>query len=406
MLSRRIKAWTVLFAAVVMQSCLGGVYAWSVFCKPLQRDYGYHDGQTQLVFGTCIFVFTLSLLFTGRLQDRFGPRPLAIASGLFLAAGYLTASVGGSHFLTLWLGIGVLNGLAIGCGYVCPIATAVKWFPDHKGLVSGLAVAGYGASAIILMKLAQCLTARGWPVLSIFGLVGVVYGAIVVLSGLLLFLPGPIQRAEATAFKRRVLLRDRQFWWIFMAFFTTTFPGLVFLGNLRNICVKGFGNTEYLFGWALIVAAAGNSSGRVVWGFIYDHLHGRRSVLLSMTLTVLSMVAVILTGQRALGFLLAAFWVGFCYGGNFGIFAPEVARLWGAAVMGTVYPLALLSHGITAVVGPSLVGLSYDLTRSYYPGLIFAECVTMLGLGVLWLLDWHHKPALADDPVLPAPVRA
>ena len=230
-----MKRFGVIIAAIMMQGCLGGIYAWSVFVPELQMRFHYSSAQTQGVFGTAILVFTFSLIITGPLLDRFGPRLLSTASGALLAVAYLLASSKGDTFIWLWVAYGVLGGLGIGCGYLCPIATAVKWFPQHKGLVAGLAVAGYGGGAIVLANVAQWLFVRGWEVLSIFHLVGLVYGPLVVFAGFFLFVPQRDCNQKTTPFRRRVLFRDPRFWQLFLAMFCGTFPGLMINGNLKPI---------------------------------------------------------------------------------------------------------------------------------------------------------------------------
>lgn len=398
----KLRGYIVLAVAVVMQTCLGGVYAWSVFIPQLQQNFGYQNWQTQLVFGTTIFTFTFSLIVTGRMQDRFGPRPMAIASGLLLSAGYLISWRGGHYFPLLLLGNGVVVGLAIGAGYVCPIATAVKWFPHRRGLVSGLAVAGYGSAAIILMAIAERLMARGWEVLDVFGVVGVIYGPIVVLCGLLLFLPGPIEHREMAAFRRASLVRDQRFWWLVVALFTGSFPGLILLGNIR-IIGEWLGNDIRVALAALVAVAIGNSLGRVLWGFVYDWLGGRNSVLLLLSTTSVSAMLIAVAGANGAAFIAAAFAVGFCYGGGFAIYAPQTVRIYGPAVMGSVYPFILLAHGLTAVAGPSIVGWIHDTWASYMPGLVGGGAIALTGLLVCWRWAEPMRKAEAEAGAQPAP---
>jgi OFA family oxalate/formate antiporter-like MFS transporter len=299
---------------------------------------------------------------------------------VLLGLGYTVSWLGGSNFVLLWLSSGLITGLAVGAGYVCPIATAVKWFPDRKGLVSGLAVLGYGASAILVTTVAEALLDRGWNVLDIFGAVGAIFGPVVLL-GLLLFLPGPIEPSAAKTFRRRDLAGDGRFWWMFLAFFTATVPALIFIGNLKKIA--GFlGNTSVIASGAVVAMAIGNSAGRVVWGFVYDRLGGRRSALLSIASNALIPAALLTLGGTAGGLLAVSFLAGFCYGGCFGIYAPETARIYGASVMGSAYPFVLLAHGIAAVAGPPIVGCIFDLTKSYTPGLLGGAAIAMIGLCV------------------------
>lgn len=384
-----MRGYLVIAAAVLMQAALGGIYAWSVLADALRESFGYSSAQVQMVFGTCIGVFTLSAIWTGRIQDRLGPRLPAAASALLLAASYLTAWAGGDRFILLWLGIGVLGGLGIGCGYVCPIATAVKWFPRHKGLVCGLAVAGYGAGAIVLSQLASRLMGAGWGVRDVFALVGVVYGLAVLATGLTLVLPpGSLGPSQQPLPPRAVFLRDRRFWFLAAGIFTSTLPGLMIVSPLKAMG-ESFGVWAGSAVLAVSALAVGNASGRIAWGFIFDRLGRRRSTMTLQALIAAS-VAVLLApalaplgpAARAAAFIAAAAFVGFCYGGCFAVYPGSVAQLYGPEIMGTVYPMVLFAHGISAIFGPYLGGLARDLTGSFVPALAVSLAVALAGLAL------------------------
>jgi len=390
-----LKRFTVLAAAVVMQLCLGGVYAWSIFVPALRLDFGFSSAQTQLVFGTAFLVFTVSGVFTGALQDRHGPRWLGVASGAFLAAGYLVASASGGDFALLWLGYGGLVGLGIGCGYVCTIATAVKWFPERKGLVAGLAVAGYGAGAIALSAVAESLLARGWGVLEVLGAVGWSYGPLVAAAGLLLTLPPAARAREPVRFERRRLLRDPRFRALSVAMFCGTLPGLLISGNLKPIGLS-FGLPPVTAALSISAFAVGSGGGRIVWGLLADRLGCRRAALLALVAIAASPFPLLLAGGSEAVFLAAALLAGFCYGSSFAIYPAQVAELWGARVMGTVYALVMVAHGLAAEVGPGAAGLLFDLTGSFTPALLLAAGSAAVGwVAYRVLLD--AEPTLSSD---------
>lgn len=374
-----MKRYLVIIAAIVMQACLGTIYAWSAFVPALRESFGYSSAQMQLVFGTSFLIYACSMIVTGRLQDRHGPRPLAAASGLFVTAAYFLAWAGGNHFVWLWLGIGVLGGLGIGCGYVCPLATAVKWFPNHKGLVCGLAVAGYGGGAIVLANLAQWLMNNGWQALDIFKLVGIIYGPMIILAGMFLFTPREQARQDVYRFSRTALFRDYRFWQLSVAMFCGTLPGLMINGNLKPIGLS-FGLSSSTATMAISFFAVGSATGRILWGFVNDRLGRVRSTVLALSLIAVSALAVLAGESRELGFLIISLFVGLCYGSSFALYPAQVAEIYGAEVMGTVYALVIFSHGLAAVVGPGIGGLLFDLTNSFFPALIFAGAVAAVGV--------------------------
>ena len=378
-----------------MQTCLGWIYAWSAFVPSLQAEFGYTSAQTQLVFGTTILVFTFSMVFTGPLHDRFGPRPLAMASGALLLAAYLLASVTGQNFFPLWLSIGVLGGLGLGCGYVCPIATAVKWFPKHKGLVIGVTLAGYGLGAVILANLVHWLLNNGWEALKIFRLVGITFGPVILLMGLFLFLPYAGGEARAFSFQRKTLLRDKHFWRLCLAMFCGTFPGLVINGNLKPIGLS-FGFDSQAATAAIGFFAIGNAAGRIDCGVINDWLGGEKTTRLVLILIAVSTLTMVMGGEGPSAYLLASFAAGFCYGGNFSLYPAQVAQIYGAGVLGSVYALVLLAHGAAAEIGPVLGGYLHDLTGSFFPALILSFVITVIGLAGYWYLNRSEKKIIHE----------
>ena len=146
--------WFVVVGAILVQLCLGAIYAWSVF-TPILAEAGWSKVQTQGVFAAGLASFAVATVVAGQLMRRTGPRPLAWTGGIVLGAGYVLAGLtGGTNFMATLLLIGVAGGFGIGLAYVVPIAVGMRWFPDKKGFITGLAVAGFGFGATIWVKLA------------------------------------------------------------------------------------------------------------------------------------------------------------------------------------------------------------------------------------------------------------
>ena len=177
--------WLVVAGALIIQVCLGAIYSWSVFVIPLKEVFFYTTTQTQMIFSLALATFALVMIFAGRLQDKKGPRIVATLGGIVLGTGYLLASLTGGSFLLIALTVGIIGGAGIGLGYVCPIAACVKWFPDKRGMVTGLAVAGFGAGAWIFAKVASGFIDT-YGILTSFMYLGVIFMVSVVLGAQLL----------------------------------------------------------------------------------------------------------------------------------------------------------------------------------------------------------------------------
>lgn len=374
-----------------MQTCLGGIYAWSTFVPPLHSEHGLSNAQTQLIFGLTMATFTVGMVFAGRLQDRHGPRLVALVGGVLFGAGYLVAASSGGVFSLLLLGLAIIAGIGIPFGYICALATCIKWFPRRQGLVTGISVAGYGAGAILLSSLATYLLGRGMTVLEVFYWIGLVYGTVVIAAALLLEVPPEAgEVSEQATVQLGKLLRQREFWALVLGMFAGSFAGVVVIGNLKPIGLAG-GLGETVATASISTLAVGNAASRICWGAILDRL-GRATIVISLVFVGLAVLTVLVSGSVATAFLLVALLVGFGYGACPVIYAARVATVWGAPAVGTVYPIVLLFHGLAAITGPYLCGAMYDATGAFVAPLLVAGTVGLAGaLGTWWL-----RPVLAE----------
>lgn len=372
-----------LIAGVVLQACLGGIYAWSVFVPPLRSAFEYTAAQTQIVFGVTIMVFTTSMLVAGRGVDRFGPRPMAFLSAIFIFAGYLAMSIFGDSFAGLLIGMGVLNGLAIGCGYLCAISTGMKWYPERKGLITGLMVAGYGGGAILLSAIAEGLLGAGEEILAVFRMIALIYGPLVFLSGLLLFQPA----AEKETGTRHFIFpaANPVFWALIAAMAFGSYPAISLIGTLKPIALF-YGLPQATAVAAVTALSIGNASGRIAWGFLQDQIGDIKTATMLFIAIFISIVLIPLGSGSSAVFLFGAIFVGFSFGGCLSIFAAQTAHRFGAERLGSVYPFVILFHGIGALIGPWVTGWGFDRSGNYALGISCAAVSAILGLIIYRLL--------------------
>ncbi|HPB30642.1 MAG TPA: MFS transporter [Candidatus Sumerlaeota bacterium] len=372
-----MRKWLVLVSSVLIQLCLGGVYAWSIFVTPLKENYGFTAAQTQMIFGITIGAFTLSMIFAGRLLDRKGPRPIAAIGGVLFALGYVAASLG-SNFLLICLGIGILVGAGTGFGYVCPIATCVKWFPSHKGLITGVAVAGFGGGAIVLSQLAMRLL-KFMDVLSVFRIVGIAYGAVIIASALLLSAPREDKVVGERPPSVMDIIRNRVSWGLCIGMFSGTFAGLMVIGSLKPIGLSR-GLTAETATLGISFLAGGNAIGRLSWGWVYDRF-GKIAIgssLVFLTLAVLGLLAV--GPDSTLWYPLACALTGFGFGACFVVYAAGVCTEFGSQFLGSVYPWIFIGYGASALIGPPIGGLLHDMTGGYSATKLLAAAVCAMGV--------------------------
>jgi len=390
-----VQKYFVLAASIVINLCLGGIYAWSVFVPELVAEYGYTTAQTQIVFGTMICLFTSVTMLTGRMEAKLGPRLMILISALLIFIGYGTAGCSGRNFYILWLGYSIGTGLAIGFGYVTVLALSIRWFEKRKGLACGLVIAGYGCGAILLSSIAQALINRHWAVMSIFRLLSVLLGGLILISTLIICNPPHYHRRKSTATLRyRQVFSSQRFYILALTSALGTFPGLLIIGNLKPMAISfGYGPSTGLL--AIFMLALGNTLGRIIGGLLHDRL---KSAMIQILLGLVAATALLLTsGGLAAALMLAVIWlVGISYGGILANLPAQVAEEYGHENFGLVYPMILAAHGLTALFAAPAGGLIYDRCHTYLPALLLAALLG--GISLLAFCLAYHKTSPASPP--------
>jgi OFA family oxalate/formate antiporter-like MFS transporter len=373
--------WLVLIAGCVIQTILGGIYAWSTFVPYFIKDHGLSSGQCGLVFGVTILTFTVAMIVAGRILVKQGPRFTALVSAGLFASGYLLAALSRGSLPLLILSLGVVAGSGIGFGYVCPLSVGMKWFPEKKGFVTGLTVAGFGAGAILLSYVADHFLVHGMDVLTFFRGFGIVAG--VILFAAALFLsdpPGETSNAAKQGHMHAV------FAWPFsisvIGLFAGTFGGLLIIGNLAPIILKA-GLTEQQAVASVSLFAIGNGLGRIIWGRLFDHIHYRS---IPFSLGGFALAALLLLLPLPYGILMfAVVLIGFCFGANFVVYASTISRFFGTDAFPHLYPICFMAYGVAGIIGPALGGFLADATGTYNTAIYI--CIALVSAaGVLSLV--------------------
>ncbi|MBI5831444.1 MAG: OFA family MFS transporter [Armatimonadetes bacterium] len=392
--------WLIVVGGSLIQLCLGAIYAWSAFTGKLTDHNGpfaFTKVQTQIIFSTSLFTFAVIMaLIAGKWQTKAGPRKVALVGGLVMGLGYIVSSLMPT-FAGMMLGVGLIAGAGIGLTYVCPIAALVKWFPDKKGLITGLAVAGFGFGALIWVKLTEGfkfgpvdltpgwkgLYGAGWTVPQVFMLYGVLFAALIGLGALTLCNPPegwlpegwtpPAPNASAAPsgaanFGPREMTKTPQYWGILVTFVFASVAGLMVIGVIKLFGVEALmahgldkeaANVATGTAMGLFYALA-NGFGRIAWGAISDRLGRQRSLVVLSAIQGVVMLAFYYLGGSVAGLCLGAALVGFNYGGNFALYPAIVADFFGNKNLGLNYPMVFLAYGIGGVIGPILAGRMGD----------------------------------------------
>ncbi len=392
---KAMNRWLVVVGAILIQLCLGAIYAWSVFTKritiPIAEGglYGFSATEAAWVFSAGLATFAVVMVLAGRMQAKIGPRPIAIAGGLVLGIGYMLGGLLGKTFAAQLLYIGIIGGAGIGLAYVVPIAVGVKWFPDKKGMITGLAVAGFGFGATIWVKLAGSWGGGLLNTTNIFGLPGVqsvffIYGIVflvLVLLGSIVMVnppagykprgwnpPAPSDSAKATGaieLTSSEMLRTPQYWLLLLMFIGSGLAGLMVI-----YCIRLFGiDALQASGAAATAEAAGttagsamaayailNGLGRIIWGTASDKIGRKLALFLMCLLQGIVMLLFFKLGGSVAGLTVGACIIGFNFGGNFALFPAATADFFGNKNVGTNYGWVFLAYGVAGIAGPQVAG--------------------------------------------------
>ena len=386
--------WLVVGGAVLIQLALGALYAWSVFTKILTDPAGIYQftaTQTAWIFSAGLATFALVMVLAGRWQARTGPRLMSALGGLLLGLGFVLGGLFGSTFWGQFLFIGVVAGAGIGLAYVVPIAVGVKWFPDRKGMITGLAVAGFGFGATIWVKLAgswfggllNTTSLFGLPsVQSVFLIYGIVFAVLVLLGSLVMVDPpegyspagwDPAQAAvvlksNGAGFTPGEMLRTPQFYAIWLVFAASAIAGLMVIYCIQLFGIdaleyRGVPNAFVVTGTAMAWYAVFNGLGRILWGMISDRI-GRKHAIIAMSmfqgLIMLAMYHGFINFGLAAGLIVGASLIGFNYGGIFALFPAITADYFGDKQIGRNYGWVFTAYGVAGILGPLLAGVFKD----------------------------------------------
>lgn len=389
--------WLVIVGGILIQLCLGIIYAWSVFTVPLTKAVeeggkGFTASQSAWIFSIGLFTFSVFMIVSGKLMERKVPtKRLAAIGGLFLGLGYILAGNLGGSFMSMLLSIGILGGAGIGLAYAVPLKIGISWYPDKVGLVSGLAVAGFGFGATFWIKAAgawfgggllQNLTLFGLPGLeSTFVLYGIILVGFVLLGSITMTLPpegylpegwNPKTDAldpelESVDIHGTAMLRTGQFRLLFSMFLLSAFAGLMVI-----YCIKLFGidalsgksgaaQASVTAGTAMAIYAIMNGLGRILYGRWSDSLGRKKTLRIMMLTQAVMMTAFFWLGQSAVGLMIGAAIIGLNFGGNFALFPAATAVYFGKKNIGENYGWVFLSYGFAGILGPLLAGVVKDI---------------------------------------------
>jgi len=371
-----INRWIMVAAALVIQLCLGVLYAWSVFRPVFESEdgFGWTKVQTGYPYQASLLFFSLGMIVAGRIQDRIGPRKVAMLGGVMLALGAALTGVVGNTVIGVVITYGVLGGLGVGFAYVTPVATLVKWFPDKRGFITGLAVFGFGLATVVFAPVISALLDTA-GIASTFYILAVIFLVLVSGAGSLLRNPPagwkpagwepPVQAAKGVDSPFGRTARTWQYWVIWLVYFLGAGVGLMTIGKAKTLGLDVAGVSSSVATVGVMVLGIANALGRLAWGSVSDRLGRLQTMMIMFALYVVAFLALLRWEGIGATWMIGICLVGFCFGGYLAIMPSLTADYYGTKFLGANYGVLFTAYGIGGVVWPYIIDALNESMGSY-----------------------------------------
>ena len=397
--------WFIALASIGLHISIGSVYAWSVLTRPIMADMGFTLSQTTWTFSLAILMLGLSAGFLGSFAEKIGPKKSGLLAMLFWVTGLLgTAYALSIHNLTLlYLFYGIIGGIGLGIGYITPVSTLVKYFPNRPGFATGLAIMGFGFASLIAGPLMQYLVAQVGLVNN-FIILGVIY--LVIMGASSLYLKAPQQKHSTRTTKDKstmyvhthgMLANDamktwqfRALWWVFFINITC---GIGLLSLASPMAQETIGMTPAAAASLVGIIGIFNGGGRIAWSTISDYLGRAQTYILFFMIEIVAFYLLAQTNS-ALTFQILILLIITCYGGGFSCMPAYLADLYGIRQLSTIHGRILTAWGLAGIAGPMLVSFFHEAGYGYSTALEYFAALFILNTIIAIVLKIYGKRGL------------
>lgn len=398
--------WLLIPLGLSVLLCLGTVYSWSIFRKPLEKALNINATESLLPFTVLLVVFALVMPIAGFLIDRFGAKVVTAVGGVITGLGYiLSGFASNTNITTLTFTYGIIAGIGVGIAYGVPLAVVAKWFPDRKGLAVGLTVVGFGLSPLITAPVAQSLiSSQG--ISQAFIKLGIAFIAIVLVISLFLqtpppgwqptirteggFTPVPLNRQDNQILD---LVNSPSFWGLWVCYTIGTFAGLAAIGISNPLAQEIVKLDKATAAIAVSVFAIFNGLGRPFFGWLTDRTSPKFAAIVAYMIVIVASIIMLNTGEGGVTNYLVAFamfW--FSLGGWLAIAPTATLKLFPPENYAKNYGIVFTAYGAGAIAGTILAGRIRDIFGSYTAFFYPTAALAALGI-VLAIFTLKRLPA-------------
>lgn len=387
--ARIANRWVILAASIVSNLCIGSVYGWSVFQKPLINLFKWTPSEASLTFTIVLAMMPISMTIAGKVMEQKGPKAAMVVGGALYGIGIFLAGYS-SSLNFLYMTHGIIAGLGVGTVYGCAMSNTVKWFPDKKGLASGLIAGGLGFGAVVFAPLGSYLIAS-YGVLATLKILGVLY--LVLGIGAAMFIkmppsgykvpgwqpPAAVPGVSGVDKDWKEMLKDPMFLILWVLYTLGAVSGLMIIGHAASIGQEVIKLSAATAAFAVSIMAMANTGGRVFWGYVSDKI-GRYPALIAIYALSAGMMFLLNMVSTFQPFVMMISVIGLCYGGLLGIFPIVCADMFGVKNLGQNYGILFSAFAAAAIIGPRLAARVRETTGNYEQAFLVAAIMTSVGV--------------------------
>lgn len=403
------RRYLVAIGGILLHLMIGSVYAWSVFTGPIAKQTGWALSSVTVAFSIAIFFLGMSAAFMGRLVERFGPRLTGTVAALLYGSGILLTglAVQLESLPLLYIGYGVVGGLGLGAGYVTPVSTIIAWFPDKRGLATGMAIMGFGFAAMLTGPIAQNLIA-GIGLVPTMYVLGTAYLLIMLTAAQVIRKPRPGEVPAAdiaksvsltgTAMTANQAVKTRSFRYLWLMFFINITCGIGLVAVASPMAQQQTGMSAATAAMMVGVVGLFNGFCRLAWAALSDLIGRPLTYTLIFTVDV-AMLAGILVFSSPLLFGIALCLIMSCYGAGFSVIPAYLGDVFGTKQLGAIHGYVLTAWAVAGVVGPTLLSLSDQYFHSYTYSLIFFVALELVAFILSFRIRRQFSVVARDEKV-------